>query len=632
MSWTQPGAVILSVAPLAATLQAVPAFRITALDMDAYHARGPRFGIFVFVLALSGCTLPGPVPVGPTGPQPFSSGQGALEAGVPSWKGDDPACTATLNTPAPRCDDQTIVTPAPASSPPIAKSTSPKRSSATGRKRADKAHRGSNRSSQESSRLTLPPAATPGAPATTQDDEDNEEDEDDKDSSKGKPAQAEKKDGESNGKNHNDSMSNEDVGDDEGDDDKTRSASLGDKTVQDEDEERHEEEDFKTDLLDSLLGLQESRLGVFGWVEANYTANPQVGVDGKNFMLIPNSLANAFVFQQLYLVFEQKIKYRDQIDWGFRVDNLFGADSQNFHDIGLLNKTFAPNTFGYDPVQFYGELHLPIGGGIDIRGGRFFALPGYETATAPGRPLLSTTNMFSFGAHPYTQFGVLTTWHITDRFELYNGVVNGWNHWISDRNPWSYAGGFNWESKDERTNLTFTLNAGFTQFARVFPDEVNGVPTPPQLTDNPRLPQRSSNTTLFSTVLTHKWTDDLTMVIEADLATVNQLAPLLPGMPEGHASYYGLAGWFLYAFTDKVTGVARAEVFRDNNGLLTGFADNFYESTLGLIYKPFPWLWFRPETRFDWAQFTRPYYDDNADDHYRTNYRLTFGFDAIFIF
>src|SRR5271165_6873030 len=177
MSWTQPGAVLLSVAPLAATLQAVPAFRITALDMDAYHARGPRFGIFVFMLMYSGCTLPGPVPVGPTGPQPFSSGQGALEAGVPSWKGDDPACTATLNTPAPRCDDQTIVTPAPTSSPPIAKSTSPKRSSATGRKRADEAHRGPSRSSQESSRLTLPPAATPSAPAATED----EDDEDDKD-------------------------------------------------------------------------------------------------------------------------------------------------------------------------------------------------------------------------------------------------------------------------------------------------------------------------------------------------------------------------------------------------------------------------------------------------------------------
>src|SRR5271157_1582355 len=156
MSWTQPGAVILSVAPLAATLQAVPAFRITALDMDAYHARGPRSGIFVVVLTLAGCTLPGPVPVGPTSPHPFSSGQGSLEAGVPSWKGDDPACTATLNTPAPRCDDQTIVTPTPASS-----------------------------------RLTLPPTATPSAPATTEDD-----DEDDKNSS--------------NDKNHNDSMSNED--------------------------------------------------------------------------------------------------------------------------------------------------------------------------------------------------------------------------------------------------------------------------------------------------------------------------------------------------------------------------------------------------------------------------------------
>src|SRR5206468_399876 len=137
--------------------------------------------------------------------------------------------------------------------------------------------------------------------------------------------------------------------------------------------ELHEDDSFRNDYLERLLGLQDSRLGIFGWIQANYTANPQVRADGSNFLLIPNSQANAFVFQQLYLVLEQRIKYHDQIDYGFRIDNLFGVDAQNFHDSGLLNRTFQPDTFQYDPVQFYGELHLPIGKGLEVRGGRFYA-------------------------------------------------------------------------------------------------------------------------------------------------------------------------------------------------------------------------------------------------------------------
>jgi hypothetical protein len=403
------------------------------------------------------------------------------------------------------------------------------------------------------------------------------------------------------------------------------------------DREIHEEDEFKTDLLNRLLGLEDSRLDVFGWLEANYTANPQVRADGSNFRFIPNSQANAFVFQQLYLVFEQRIKERDRVDYGFRVDSLFGVDAQNFHDIGLLDRTFAPDTFQYDPVQFYGELHLPVGRGLDIRGGRFFALPGYEAAMAPARPLLSTSDMFSFGAHPYTQFGVMATWHVNEQWDVYNGVVNGWNRWINDHDPWSYAGAVSRDSADGRTNLTITLNAGFTQFPRVFPPAsrfppgLAGASTPRQLLANPRLGNRDSNTVLFTTVLNHQWTEDLTLVVEADQAISNHLDPLVPGMPRGHASYYGLAGWLLYTLSETLTGVARAEVFRDNNGLLTGFSDNYYEATLGLIYKPVPWFWLRPEARIDRAQFSHPFNIDDSSDR-GTNYQFTFGFDAIFLF
>ncbi len=400
-------------------------------------------------------------------------------------------------------------------------------------------------------------------------------------------------------------------------------------------DEPHEEDDFRTDLLGKAMNLDlaESGFSIFGWVEANYTANPQLGSSGENNLLLPNSQANAFVFQQVYLVIEQPTRYRDRINFGYRVDNLFGVDAQNFHDYGFLNNTFAPNTFQYDPVQFYGDLHLPLSKGIDVRGGRFYALPGYEAATAPGRPLLSTSDMFSFGAHPYTQFGVMITWHLTDQFELYNGVVNGWNRWINENVPWSYAGGFNWSSADDRTNLTVTLNAGFTQFARVFPDAspIPSRPIPGSGFDPFGL--RNSETVLFTEVLTHRLTDDLTLVVEADEAVVDQLQPLLsPGPATGHASYYGLAGWLLEQLTEKTTGVARAEVFRDNNGLLTGYSDNFYEVTLGLIHKPVPWFWIRPEIRYDWAQFTRPFLDANPANSFRTNHRLTFGFDVIMIF
>jgi hypothetical protein len=85
-------------------------------------------------------------------------------------------------------------------------------------------------------------------------------------------------------------------------------------------------------------------------------------------------------------------------------------------------------------------------------------------------------------------------------------------------------------------------------------------------------------------------------------------------------------------FPEKRTGVGRGEVFRDNDGLFTGLSDNCYEATLGSIYKPVPWLWFRPQVRFDWAQFTRPFDNSDPADRFRTNHQLTFGFYMLFIF
>ena len=48
--------------------------------------------------------------------------------------------------------------------------------------------------------------------------------------------------------------------------------------------------------------------------------------------------------------------------------------------------------------------------------------------------------------------------------------------------------------------------------------------------------------------------------------------------------------------------------------------------TLGVIYKPVPYIWVRPEARYDWAQFTHPYANGTKGSQF------TLGFDVILLF
>ena len=401
---------------------------------------------------------------------------------------------------------------------------------------------------------------------------------------------------------------------------------------EDEDEE-NEEDEFKSDLLIKALGLQDSPISVFGWLQGSYTGNQFHPRNGENFGVEPNTKANAWLFQQLYFVVEKRLdpKKSDEYGFGFRVDTLTGSDWRQFKMVGLFDGAFSASTFGYEPVQFYGEVHLPwlTEGGVDVKGGRFFSLVGYEDALAPGRPLNSTSYLFSF-AQPFTHFGVMTTWHVTDRLNLYNGAVNGWDRWINQNYRWGYAGGLVWDSPDGRTNVSLTFNFGPNQFPWFFKagyqDAPNGVAQPPFLAGRRNVLYGGDNALLFSEVVIHEATDELTLVLESDQGFEPNVPSFGPGGTPANAEWYGLAGFALYEFSDRLTAVLRGEVFRDVNGVRTGYNDTYFETTLGLIIKPRPWLWFRPEVRWDWAN-GEPVYNDE-----KSNHQFTYGFDMIFLF
>lgn len=391
-----------------------------------------------------------------------------------------------------------------------------------------------------------------------------------------------------------------------------------------------------TKLLMKLFDAEESPVKVYGWLQNSYTYNGNGrAITGGNFGVTPNFKANQWMGNQYYLIAENPLEQGDKVNFGFRVDNLFGNDWQFNHAHSTFDGSYKLDHFaGYDPAQYYAEVHLPIltKGGLDIKGGRWYSLVGYEVVPATGRPLLSVPMMFNYG-QPFTHNGVISTLHVNERVNLYNGAVNGWDRNWNTHYKYSYIGGFSWTSKSGNTSFTTIVITGPNQYP-TFPGNKTQIILPGNTellnpgfqAGRANLGYATDNRTIFTNVLTQKWGKKLTQVVENDDAYEQNVPGIGPGGTSKNASWYSLGNWFLYAFSDKFTGVWRSEIFRDNSGVRTGFADTFYTQTLGFIYKPKPYIWVRPEARYDWAQFTSPYNNGTRRS------QLTLAFDVILLF
>jgi hypothetical protein len=390
-----------------------------------------------------------------------------------------------------------------------------------------------------------------------------------------------------------------------------------------------------TNFLSRLLGLEESPVQLYGWIENSYTATPGFNPrNGSTVTVFPNRLANAWQGNQYYLILEKVLKPADRPDFGFRLDTLFGNDWMFTHSFGLFDNAFPARGFpGVDFPQIYAEAHLPVlfKGGVDLRGGRFYSPAGFEAVQADKRPLLSVPYLLNFT--PFTFFGALATFHVSDRMTLSSGAVNGADRWINSNYRYSYLGGLNWISQSKKTTFTSTLLVGPNQLP-FFPatsiakdDSIPfGVFTSSELQGRRNPFYDRSTTVLMSNVLVYQWNKRLTEAAEVTFMNEGNVLGLGPGGSAIGANYYGFCHHFLYQFHEKLTGVFRAEIFRDNNGLATGRPDTYMEMTLGAIIKPHPWLWVRPEIRYDAAQSSHPY-----DDGTRSG-QMTLAFDVILKF
>lgn len=61
----------------------------------------------------------------------------------------------------------------------------------------------------------------------------------------------------------------------------------------------------------------------------------------------------------------------------------------------------------------------------------------------------------------------------------------------------------------------------------------------------------------------------------------------------------GVVQYLTYQLTPKLSATGRLEFFDDPQGFKTGFRGLHTAVTAGVTYKPRPYLWLRPEVRYD---------------------------------
>jgi hypothetical protein len=326
--------------------------------------------------------------------------------------------------------------------------------------------------------------------------------------------------------------------------------------------------------------LDDHRVTISGWTEGAFTASTD------RIEQLPmgfNYRANQFLLQQNWLRIERTVDPDASTPtWGFRSDTILpGTDYRFTLPRGLFNGQLTandgkPNLYGIDPVQFYGELHLPhIARGLDVRLGRFFVLFGPESIDTTLNVLFSRSYTFLYD--PFTHTGLVTALKLNDAWTVQNGIVTGSDMFVGPEANATYIGSIKWAPPDGRDSLLLSviLGKGRYDVAHDF-----------------------SNPQVFDLVFTHRFTDRLNYTFDALYSFQNGFPG---GGAGGFANDWGGVQYLAFQLTPTVGAAARQEFFGDPQGQRTGTRGFYQALTAGVSYKPKPWLWFRPEVRYDYS-------------------------------
>lgn len=306
-----------------------------------------------------------------------------------------------------------------------------------------------------------------------------------------------------------------------------------------------------------------------GWTQLGYHSDPTPLSVTKGDLGAFNDVPNNLRWQQQWFWIGKEANSCAGPDWGFRFDLLYGTDAQKTQAFGnsggTWDVTWDHGIYGWAAPQFYGELAADD---WSVIFGHFFTPVGYEVVMAPENFFYSHS-LTMFNSEPFTHSGVLATYSPYAHpaaFELYLGYTLGWDTAFDQSTDGStLVGGWSFRPM---SSLTFAYVATIGN-----------------------LGARSGGGDGYShSIVTDvAVTPRLTYVLQSDYVSYDNQGGAAPG-----GDQVGLNQYLLYSINGCWGAGGRLEWWK-SGGV------SYYETTLGLNYRPFANFVMRPEIRHDWG-------------------------------
>jgi hypothetical protein len=305
-------------------------------------------------------------------------------------------------------------------------------------------------------------------------------------------------------------------------------------------------------------------LGLSIYLQGGYTFNFRNPDSRTNRQRVFDQKANSFLIDLAQIQFTKDAPLGGL---GYKLKASFGETAKHIHSAGLGDPTDAA-----DLTEAYVNYVAPLGSGLKIQFGKFVTYHGAEVIEARDNFNYSRSFLFNY-AIPFTHTGLMAGYAFSKAFSASIYVVNGWDV-------------FNDNNKGKTFGTSFTVTP-------IEPLSMNlGLMYGPEQSD-----KSSHYRFLIDWVGIVKATKNLTFTFNADYAN-EEKDPLNGGR---NSTWYGIAGYAKYDFTDWFSASVRAEYFVDKDGVRTGIPQTLKGITITPEFRVLKNLLLRPEYRHDWS-------------------------------
>jgi hypothetical protein len=289
-----------------------------------------------------------------------------------------------------------------------------------------------------------------------------------------------------------------------------------------------------------------------------------------------------FHLDQLYLYGEKTLNTKHGLDFGGRVDFLYGvdaADAQSFGDNSFDAKWNNQSGYGAGFYQLYGTVGYK---NLTVKAGKFITPIGWEGVSAADNFFYS--HSYSYSMEPSNHTGISADYKIGDRLTLTAAWTTGNNNGFENRyNDHGVLGGVTFNLTDNIT-LYYFATGGVSK---------NGLYRGAWRFDEAGTVDHQDN---FFQSFCVEWalTKRLNYVFQYDMANNTDVND-----ERVHTAMYSFNQSLVYTLNDKWSVGFRGEWVRDQAGYFDESTSEYLGLTLGLNFNPTESLSIRPEIRHD---------------------------------